>query len=1151
MKRNLLNKLLILVIMFVCSFAVIGDASAATKVTGYAPYSGTVAHHRTITGGKNAWCINKDQNGPKKGTTLTKKKNGTYTKGYYIYILNHGDPFSDDKADVLEIQNALWMYRHWAGAAHSSSVPSSYSYYSAGKKLWNAAKKAGKNYTYKPTIKISSKSGTLTYNSGGYYQSGAYTVSLSDTASKKYTVKFAGTVPSGAAIYDKNGKKLGTSGSSISASSFVIRVPAANVNQSYSFTVNVTAPKTTYVNKAIVYDSGSNSQDLLSFEKTSATPSVGAAASVTPVVLKITKHDESTNAPLAGAKYRVFKNSDCTGDVAGFTGEYTTDANGNATIVNLPAGTYYIKEVAAPAGYSIATNSCLEASTSGKVAEFKNKKNSVVIYKHDNGEPSSIINSSKADAAVFGIYNDASCNKPTTYDGTTTVIPNASAVNGVVTFEKMSPLNPDTNQPYYYIKEITPPNGYAYTEVNCKRVAVNGTITFKDSPIGERTISVQKRDGFTHLGINDVRIGLFSDNTCTNAVQEASPTKNGMVTFNVDCVDGQVCTFYVKEMATPEGYIPKNGKDKAQCLEVKTGTTIDNRQSSVIIENMPYGNIKLLKLEAGTDKPMSGVEFALLDSAQKPAKDIDGNTVANQKTDDNGNLEFTNIVYGTYYLKEVKSDGKHKILKDPIKFELNSSTDSVKLARNGGGMYYLGDANGDNVITDADLTAYQNYVNDFDSVAGLSSNIKLALDINNDGNLTVADLKNDMDTLKLYLQYVKSGSEDVYSAATNYNAQVSNFCKTVGNENCSVENLEAIASFYDIHNTQNQAFQDDLDTLTSKQDAYDQAMQRYESELQEFNDHCNTNTDESTVDINVASDEGTDGYDCAAGIQAEYPGDERPTYDTICADHPMIGDYDNNCVIDDADLAALDAAIDSSSHDSKFDLNSDNEVDSADRDILARYIEFTKPGQNTASIMTSIDKILDNKNVLCGSGDGGSCSINNSELSRALNTVGKRYYLPTNIAGSSLFLKDEIITMKISKQIIAKSKEIPGAKIVIRDSKNNKFIEYTSTNAPKEFQIPAGKYTLTERVAPKGYKTLTTTISFQVLEDGTVKLTGVKSNLYKIKSGTDNHLIIYNEPIKDQKVPVPNTGSNVAIVSIVAGIMLVAGGGAVLYKRLI
>lgn len=1151
MKRKIFNNLFLLFVAFMFSFVMMSDAYAAVKITSVSSYSGTVAHHRTITGGKNAWCMNQTLNGPAKGAKLSLEK--TYTSGHYIYILNHGNPQSNSKKDVLTIQNALWMARHYNGASHSPTVPSSYAYYSEGNKLWKAAKSAGSSWTPTPTIAITSAPGTLTYTSDGFYTSKTVTVKMDKTSSSTYTVTFSGSVPQNAAVYSTSGTKLGGSGTKVSASSFLVKVPASSVTQNTSFNVDVTAPSTSYVNIAYLYNVSGKSgyQKVLSYDITSSAPSTRAAASIQPIFIKITKNDEETNAPLAGAKYKIFKNQDCTGEVTGFTDTYTTDANGTVTIVNVPAGTYYVKEVAPPPGYSVTSNSCLAASTTGTVAAFKNKKNEVVIYKHDLS--GNLIDSeNEGVAAEFAIFTNASCSKPATYDGTTTEIPHALAVHGVVKFEKMAAINPDTGAAYYYIKEVTPPKGYTLpvNQSNCARVPVGGTFTFKDSKIGEKTISVQKRDGFTHFGINDVRIGLFSDNACATVLQEAVPTKNGYVTFTVQCPEDQTCTFYVKEMATPEGYVPKNGKDKPQCIAVKTGVNTTAASSSAIIDNMPYGNIKLLKLEAGTDKPLSNVEFALLDKDKKPAKDIEGNVVANQKTDENGNLEFKDIIYGTYYLQEISNDGKYKVIKDPVKFELNSTTDALKAARNGGGVYYLGDANGDNNITEADLTAYQEYINDFDSVAGLSHSIKLALNIDykNDNDLSVDVLKKNMNILKLYLQYVNSGNADVYTAAKNYNKYVNSFCQTVGDSNCSVDNLESINSLYEVHNRQNEEFQADLATLPTKQAAWEQAKARYDQAVEEFNAHCLVTTDESTVDPDEGSDQGTDGYDCAAGIPVADPG-PQPSYDTICSEHPMMADYDNNCQINDADLAAMDEAIAASSHDSAYNLDGDSEgnINSSDRDVLNRYILFSS--SNTTTIMTLIDNILDNKNVLCSTNSGEKCVINTQNLGEALTNVGRRYNIPANIATSSIFLKDELINMIISKYQISKSQEVPGAKIIIRDANNNKILEYVSGKEPKEFNLSAGKYTLTEKVAPKGYKNLTTVISFEVDKYGAVKLTGAKSNLYTIKKGTDNHLIIYNELIKSQKVVVPDTGNNASILAVIAGVILVSCGGYVLYKR--
>ena len=142
--------------------------------------------------------------------------------------------------------------------------------------------------------------------------------------------------------------------------------------------------------------------------------------------------------------------------------------------------------------------------------------------------------------------------------------------------------------------------------------------------------------------------------------------------------------------------------------------------------------------------------------------------------------------------------------------------------------------------------------------------------------------------------------------------------------------------------------------------------------------------------------------------------------------------------------------------------------------------------------------------------------------------------------------------MKISKVAITNEKELPGAKIVIKNSKGEVFLKYTSTSKVKEFYIPVGDYTLTETVAPKGYQTLKTEVKFRVLSNGNIKLVSADSNMYKIvkskeKDDTDaDHLKIYNLL---KKISVPNTGSVIAISTIVGGLLLIGGGSYVIYRK--
>lgn len=63
--------------------------------------------------------------------------------------------------------------------------------------------------------------------------------------------------------------------------------------------------------------------------------------------LNLVKLDSKTNAPIQGAKFTLYSNSACTSEVA----SAVSDASGHLNIPVPSAGTYYLKETSAPAGY--------------------------------------------------------------------------------------------------------------------------------------------------------------------------------------------------------------------------------------------------------------------------------------------------------------------------------------------------------------------------------------------------------------------------------------------------------------------------------------------------------------------------------------------------------------------------------------------------------------------------------------------------------------------------------------------------------------------------------------------------------------------------------------------------------------------------------
>ena len=76
--------------------------------------------------------------------------------------------------------------------------------------------------------------------------------------------------------------------------------------------------------------------------------------------------------------------------------------------------------------------------------------------------------------------------------------------------------------------------------------------------------------------------------------------------------------------------------------------------------------------------------------------------------------------------------------------------------------------------------------------------------------------------------------------------------------------------------------------------------------------------------------------------------------------------------------------------------------------------------------------------------------------------------------------------INISKSDITQSKEIPGATLVVKDKNGNVISSWVSTNESKKIKLAEGEYSLTETIAPDGYKLSKTTIYFKVDGSGSL-----------------------------------------------------------------
>ena len=82
-------------------------------------------------------------------------------------------------------------------------------------------------------------------------------------------------------------------------------------------------------------------------------------------------------------------------------------------------------------------------------------------------------------------------------------------------------------------------------------------------------------------------------------------------------------------------------------------------------------------------------------------------------------------------------------------------------------------------------------------------------------------------------------------------------------------------------------------------------------------------------------------------------------------------------------------------------------------------------------------------------------------------------------------VKKEVKKISISKQDITTKEELPGATLEVKDESGKVIDKWVSSTTPHILtDLEAGKYTLTETIAPEGYELSTETVTFEVNEEG-------------------------------------------------------------------
>ena len=381
--------------------------------------------------------------------------------------------------------------------------------------------------------------------------------------------------------------------------------------------------------------------------------------------------DGNGNYSVAGATYGVFSDKDCTKQLA----TLTTDENGNTDVAEVTAGTVYIKELSAPAGYKVDKTIYSLTIKAGETATLKVSDTPKVtdtlieLFKidmetqKDNPQGNASLAGAEFTWKYYaGFYNKdnlpAEANRTwvtktiaeTDSDGTThyiTKLADAYKVSGDSFYmqegKAVLPLGTLT------VEETKAPNGYlldgAYMQAGDKSEQIKGLYVTQITEDGDLAVlsgsnqfsvsdkvirggvKIQKRDLETgdtkpqgSATLKDTVFDIISLNDNSVLVEGKLYKKNEVVkTIRTD-IEGVASTsadllpygkFRIVESEAPNGYLT-DGAKPIDFTITENGKIVDLTDKAHSIYNqIKRGDIEGVKIGAGTHKRLADVPFRI------------------------------------------------------------------------------------------------------------------------------------------------------------------------------------------------------------------------------------------------------------------------------------------------------------------------------------------------------------------------------------------------------------------------------------------------------------------------------------------------------------------------------------------------------------
>ena len=339
--------------------------------------------------------------------------------------------------------------------------------------------------------------------------------------------------------------------------------------------------------------------------------------------LTVIKYDPNLDKRIPGATFRVSKIEDGSHYL-----DRITDVNGSFTIDDLEPGVYSVMEMDAPTGYVL-------NKTEFHVELFPGKDSQLIVSNEKKPDLKII----KKDA-VTGVPIPGATFTIRKMDSATLTTETTDA-NGEIYLKEMEPG-------VYEITEQSVPDEYLLDPVPQKITLIPnelGIVQFQDYK--KPTLTVKKIDAATGRPVEGAKFHIFyaSNHTFTGEINDLGDhytDADGIIHLD-KMRDGW---YQITETQAPDGYrIQDSGV--YECY-LAAGT-----DKVITVENVPLSTILIQKMDGETGKPLPGAWFRLKYLNEMTA--MDGSTLGEYVTDENGQIEITDLDEGTYIVEEISA----------------------------------------------------------------------------------------------------------------------------------------------------------------------------------------------------------------------------------------------------------------------------------------------------------------------------------------------------------------------------------------------------------------------------------------------------------------------------------------------------------------